>query len=137
VGRQIIRSVHQNQTEIHLQLKPPHLGRLRMSLETVNDGMRISILTEHQSTREMLRAHTGELRTALMEQGVRLEKIDVQVAFNFEQSMANSNKDLKRFNKRRDPGFDMAQDVRKLENTMPLNRPGQAWRPDGNLHLIA
>jgi len=137
VGRQIFRSVQQNQTEIHLQLKPPHLGRLRLSLETVNDGLRVSIMTEHQSTREMLRVHSGELRTALMEQGVRLEKIDVQVAFNFEQSMADSNKNLKKFHKRRDRGFELESDVRKAREPIPLNRLEAVWRADGKLHTIA
>jgi len=137
VGRQIFRSVQQNQTEIHLQLKPPHLGRLRISLDTVNDGLRVSIMTEQQSTREMLRAHSGELRTALMEQGVRLEKIDVQVAFNFEQSMADSNKDLKKFDKRKDRGFELESDVPKTQAPIPLNRLEAAWRSDGKLHTIA
>jgi flagellar hook-length control protein FliK len=37
----------------------------------------------------MLLNHSGELKAALMEQGIRLDKVDVQSTFNFEHYTAH------------------------------------------------
>jgi flagellar hook-length control protein FliK len=102
VGRQILRSLQRGNPEIQLQLKPPHLGRLQMRVDSGGDGIRVHIVTEHQGTRETLSSHANELRSFLAEQGIKLEKVDIQLDHSFDQSMAHSRQDSsKMFDKRR------------------------------------
>ncbi len=137
VNRQIVRSVQENTNEIHLQLKPPHLGRLHISLENVKDGVRVSIVTEQRTTREMLASHVEEMRSLLIEQGIRLEKIDVQIAFNFDQHMAQTREDANQSSGRKKSVFRISGDddtsgAAAMEQLAAL-RPRQ---PSGLLDLI-
>jgi flagellar hook-length control protein FliK len=102
VGRQILRSLQRGNPEIQLQLKPPHLGRLHMRVDNGGDGIRVHIVTEHQGTRETLLSHANELKSSLAEQGIKLEKVDIQFDHSFDQSMSHWRQDLnKMFDKRR------------------------------------
>lgn len=135
VGRQVLRTLQQGGNEIHLQLKPPHLGRIHLSLETLHDGLRISIVTEQQATREMLASHSTELRNLLMEQGVRLEKIDVQIAFNFDQHMAQTRQDSRKSSGQQS-GFQMDEDAEESGTVRPAQSVAGAPRR-GLLDLVA
>lgn len=90
VSRQILRSHLANESEIQIQLKPPSLGRLKIGIEHTAEGLKVSIIAESQSARDMLLANSGDLKTALMEQGIRLEKINVETQADFNQTMANT-----------------------------------------------
>ena len=104
VGRQIIRSHQNGMNQLELQLKPPHLGRLQMQINHSGDAIRVSIVTEQIAAREILLSHVGELRTHLTEQGMRVEKIDIQFDQSFDQSMANARHESSRSNERRQQG---------------------------------
>ncbi|HIJ55061.1 MAG TPA: hypothetical protein HPQ03_02940 [Deltaproteobacteria bacterium] len=104
VGRQIIRSHQNGMNQLVLQLKPPHLGRLQMQINHSGDMIRVSIVTEQIAAREILMSHAGELRTHLTEQGMRVEKIDIQFDQSFDQSMANARNESNRSNERRQQG---------------------------------
>lgn len=52
------------------------------------------MIAEHNSVKEVLMSHVHELREALVEHGVELQKIDVEINHNFGQSMANTQGDL-------------------------------------------
>ena len=47
---------------------------------------------EHQSVKELLLNNINELKEALVQHGVNLEKVDVQVNYNFGQSL-NASKE--------------------------------------------
>ena len=47
---------------------------------------------EHHSVKELLLNNVNELKDALIQQGVKLEKMDVQVNYNFGQSL-NASKE--------------------------------------------
>ena len=104
VSRQIIRSHQNGMNQLELQLKPPHLGRLQMQIIHSGDTIRVSIVTEQMAAREILMSHAGELRTHLTEQGMRVEKIDIQFDQSFDQSMANARHESNRSNERRRQG---------------------------------
>ena len=104
VSRQIIRSHQNGMNQLELQLKPPHLGRLQMQINHSGDTIRVSIVTEQIAAREILMSHAGELRTHLTEQGMRVEKIDIQFDQSFDQSMANARHESNRSNARRQKG---------------------------------
>jgi hypothetical protein len=96
VGRQIVRARLSDANEIRFQLKPPHLGRVQLTIDQGPDGLKVTIITEHQAARDMLTAHTGDLRAALQDQGLQLNKVDVQVSPNFDQTMADSRRESER-----------------------------------------
>ena len=64
-----------------------------MNIETINGGMKLSIVTEHFAARDVLLSQTNELKNMLMDQGVRLDKVEVQLSDNFDQSMANARQE--------------------------------------------
>lgn len=90
VSRQILRSHLTNESEIQIQLKPPSLGRLKMSIENTTEGLKVSIIAESQAARDMLLSNSGDLKTALWEQGIRLERIKVETQADFNQTMADT-----------------------------------------------
>jgi len=90
VSRQILRSRLNNESEIMIQLKPPSLGRLKMSIENTTEGLKVSIITENQAARDMLLSNSGDLKAALMDQGLRLDKINVETQADFQQTMADT-----------------------------------------------
>jgi len=111
VSRQIVKSVENGDKEIRLQLKPPHLGRLQITLETINNSLKVNIVTEHNATREMLIANSAELKSVLFDQGIRLEKVEVQLAFNFDQSMSNTKHDFQKSKGNKNQHFSIPGEV--------------------------
>jgi flagellar hook-length control protein FliK len=101
VSRQILRSRLANESDIQIQLNPPSLGRLKMSIENTAEGLKVSIIAESQSARDMLMSNSGDLKTALMDQGVRLEKINVEIQADFNQTMADTRQGSEGFDGRR------------------------------------
>lgn len=136
VGRQVFRSIQNGEKEVLLQLKPPHLGRLKLSLETVKDVVRVSIVTDNRSTRELLKSHADELKATLLEQGIRLEKLDVRIDFNFGQSMAQARQESNNSRERNQQEFriDEEDTGRRLVENAGL--PGVAVRNAGILDLV-
>jgi hypothetical protein len=96
VGRQIVRARLSDASEVRFQLKPPHLGRIQLTIDQGPEGLKVTVITEHQAARDMLTAHAAELRAALQEQGIQLAKVDVQVSPDFAQTMADSRRESAR-----------------------------------------
>jgi hypothetical protein len=89
VEQKLRLSIPRGDRQLQLHLKPDHLGRLQLNINNTGDQVTVHIITEHESTRDMLLNHSGELKAALMEQGIRLDKVDVQSTFNFEHYTAH------------------------------------------------
>jgi hypothetical protein len=104
VGRQILNSLKSGSNEVKLQLKPPSLGRLKLTIENSGDGFKVRIFTEQRATKEMLLSHAGEIKSSLADQGLRIEKIDVQISNNFDQSMTNARQESNKFYDQRHSG---------------------------------
>jgi flagellar hook-length control protein FliK len=96
VGRQIVRARLSDASEVRFQLKPPHLGRIQLTIDQGPEGLKVTVLTEQQAARDMLTAHAADLRAALQEQGIQLAKVDVQLSPDFAQTMADSRRDSAR-----------------------------------------
>jgi flagellar hook-length control protein FliK len=94
VGRQISRAVVKGERIIKLQLKPPELGMVRVQIDVKNNILRLSMITENSSTKELLLSNVNELRESLVEQGMKVEKIAVDINCNFGQSSTYSNEEL-------------------------------------------
>ena len=94
VGKQISRSILRGERVIRLQLKPPELGTLRVEMDMKDNILKLGMITENSSVKELLLSNVHELRQVLAEQGVKLERFDVQINYNFGQSLANSKEGL-------------------------------------------
>ena len=57
--------------------------------------LRLEMIAENSSVKELLLSNVHELRNALTEQGVKIEGLDVQVGHDFNHSLASSEGGLK------------------------------------------
>lgn len=90
VGRGIVRAMNQGERSLTLQLKPAELGRLTMTIDHQSTGIKVNIVTENQSARDMLASNVNELKAALHSAGISLDSFDVDMNSDFRQSMANA-----------------------------------------------
>jgi flagellar hook-length control protein FliK len=95
VGRQIARSIRSGERIFSLQLKPPELGTLRIKMDIKGNALKLGMIAENNSAKELLLSNVHELREALVEQGVKLERLDITINYDFGQSLANSKEGLK------------------------------------------
>jgi len=92
VGKQISRSIIRGDQLVTLQLKPPDLGTVRIKMDIKDHILRLSMTAEHHSVKELLLNNIHELKEALVQHGVKLETVDVQINHNFGQSL-NASKE--------------------------------------------
>jgi flagellar hook-length control protein FliK len=90
IGRSIVRAVNQGQSEIKIQLKPPELGRMMITIEEMGNGMKVSVVAENQNARDILLSNSNNLKAALASSGVNLENFDVDMGSDFNRSMADA-----------------------------------------------
>jgi len=95
VGRQLSRALLKGDRVIRLRLKPPELGTLKIEMDIKDNVLRLDMIVENSSVKELLLSNVHELRNALTEQGVKIEGLDVQVGHDFNRSLANSEEGLK------------------------------------------
>jgi len=93
VGRQIARSLLGGKRVLRLQLRPPELGTLKVEMDIREDVLRLGMITDNSSVKELLLSKAHELRDALVEQGVKLERLDVQINHNANQFLAHTRED--------------------------------------------
>lgn len=94
VGKQISRSILRGDQVLRLQLKPPELGRVKIEIDIKDHTLKLAMMTDHNSVRELLLNNVHELKEALIQQGVKLEKLDVQINYNFDQSLNGSKEGM-------------------------------------------
>ena len=75
---------------LRLHLKPPELGALRVEIDIKDGVLKLDMMAENQSAKDLLLSNVPELKDALIEQGIKLEKLDVQIHYGFNQTLANS-----------------------------------------------
>jgi flagellar hook-length control protein FliK len=89
VGKQISRSIKRGERILRLQLKPPQLGSLRVEMDMKGNILKLGMTAENSSVKDILLSSVHELKETLSEQGVKLDKIDIDISNNFGQSLAN------------------------------------------------
>lgn len=94
IGRQISQSIIRGEEVIKLQLKPPELGMVRLEIDIQGNVLKLGVITENSMVRDLLLANIQELKETLSYQGVKLDKLDVQISYNFEQSLDDMKEDL-------------------------------------------
>jgi hypothetical protein len=92
VSRQISLSLQRGENHLRLQLRPPQLGAVQIDMNMKDSVLKIGMTTENNSVKEFLVSSIQELRDSLVQQGVKLERLDVQVNYNLGQSMAQARR---------------------------------------------
>jgi flagellar hook-length control protein FliK len=108
VGRQLSRALLRGDRVIRLRLKPPELGSVKIEMDMKEGVLRLEMIAENITVKELLLSNVHELRNALAEQGVKIEGLDVQVGHDFNHSLADSKEGLKerqRLIKQQDSGL--------------------------------
>lgn len=95
VGRQLSRALLRGDRVIRLRLKPPELGAVKIEMDIKDNVLRLEMIAENSSVKELLLSNVHELRNALAEQGIKIEGLDVQVGHDFNHSLADSKEGLK------------------------------------------
>ncbi len=90
VGRQISRSILKGESVFKLQLHPPELGGMKVDMDIKDNILKLGVIIENSSVKELLLSNAHELRQALVEQGVKLDKLNIQISYNSGQSLNNS-----------------------------------------------
>ncbi len=137
VSKSLVRAINQGENSLRIQLKPPELGRLLMTIDNTGNNMKISIITDNQAAKDILVSNMNDIRTALSNSGVTLERFDVDMNSNFQQSMADARNQAGNSGKRQQNRERLLVDP---VTGMSMNDPTgvlKALNLDGSLHYIA
>ncbi len=66
-------------SQVRIQLDPPELGRVRVDIRMRNDTLFLHVETETTAGRDLLNSRLGQLREALQQQGILVERANVQM----------------------------------------------------------
>lgn len=86
IGKQISKAIIRGDGVIRFQLKPSELGFVRLEMHMTDNHLNISAAAENSTAKELLLSNIQELREVLQGQGVRLDKIDVHISQDFNQT---------------------------------------------------
>jgi flagellar hook-length control protein FliK len=67
------------QSEMRIQLKPEHLGRVQLKIATEQQQVVVKVMAELPMVKELLEGNLHQLRTELQGQGLEIHKFDVSV----------------------------------------------------------
>ncbi len=84
-----IRSAHQRDGQIQLRLSPPELGNLKIQLTVNESAITANLETETSAARTVLLDNLPALRERLADQGITIEKFNVDVGREGQQQADN------------------------------------------------
>lgn len=135
VGKSIVRSINTGNNTIQMQLKPPELGKVFMNIDHSGSSVKVSVITEHQSAKDILAANVHEIKTMLSSSGINLESFEVDMSSDFHQSMADARSRNQSAGKKQGSqgsGDDTLDDI-----TDNLTMQAAAINDNGSLHFVA
>ena len=136
LGRQISRSIQRGDRVLKIQLKPPELGVVKVALDLKENVLKLGMITENSAVKELLLANASELREALVEQGVKLEKIDVQIGDHSNQTLSDLKEGLKE-GRHGNQGVGKGQSQSTDHRVDGQTDPSTSYRKDQLLDLVA
>jgi hypothetical protein len=104
LGRQISRSLIRGDGIVQLRLKPSELGTVRLEMQMTDNRMHVTVAAENGTVKELLMGNVQELKEMLQAQGIRLEKLDVNVGGDFSRTFSNLNEGHHNGNSHKDRG---------------------------------
>lgn len=137
VGKSLVRAINQGENTLKIQLKPPELGRLLMTIDNTGNSMRVSIMTENHAAKEIITQNVTELRSVLSNSGVNLERFEVDMSSDFRQSMADARQQSGNFGKRGKNKSPAGSGNSVTEGGMETANKQNTLNQDGSVHLVA
>ena len=138
VSRGLVRSINLGINELKIQLKPPELGRLVMTIDQTGNNMRVNIMAENQSARDILISNMNELKAVLSNSGINLESFEVDLGSDFRQSMADARGQADGFGKNNQNRSNGSQENDSSgEQSSESNGGDTDSKEAGSLHYIA
>ena len=137
VGKSVVRAINQGENTLSLQLKPPELGRLLMTIDHAGNSMKVSIITENHAAKDILTSNMNELKTVLANAGISLEKFDVDMDSNFRQSMADAKNQSSQFGKKKQNKGNNQLDAVTVEGKNDSAGGMIAAIQNGSYHFVA
>lgn len=127
VIEQIVSSVkvelNDDKSTMMIQLRPEHLGKLSFSLTSENGVITANFMAENPAVKELIEANLAQLRVSLQEQGIDVDKLEVNVADNnmFNQdnnknNFANQSNKKKRAARMMDIAINSTEEVDNIED---------------------
>ena len=135
VGKSIVRSINTGNNTIQMQLKPPELGKVFMNIDHSGSSVKVSVITEHQSAKDILAANVNEIKTLLSSSGINLESFEVDMSNDFQQSMADARSRNQSTGKKQ--GAQGSGDDTQDDMTDSLAMQAAAINDNGSLHFVA
>lgn len=80
---------------IKIILKPDHLGELRLTVKQVDDQMRVRMEAENHTVKEVLDKNSQAIRDALRQQGIDVDRIEVELRHQKEQQEQQADQESK------------------------------------------
>lgn len=78
----LMKNMGQGQRQLTLRLDPPQMGRVQVMLTVRNNEVSAVLRTEKHETGQMLAEQMQHLRHSLEQQGLKVQKLDVQTQLN-------------------------------------------------------
>ncbi|ACL02720.1 Large adhesion/ Putative flagellar hook-length control protein (putative FliK) [Desulfatibacillum aliphaticivorans] len=88
LGSQVVQALNRRDNRIRLQLHPQQLGKVDVNLNLKKNVLSVGMSAETEAVKEILISHVSELKNALADQGIVVDKIEVNVRQNPEQNLA-------------------------------------------------
>ncbi len=120
LGKQISNSVARGDKVISLQLTPPELGTIKLSIEIKDNSLRIGMLTETSTAKEILLTNSNDLKHVLANYGIKLDRLDVLVNPNSGHSLTDSNYGFgQEYKQHKETGSSLLSDADAKEDISP------------------
>ena len=82
ITEQMQTLVQEERTEVRIQLKPEHLGEMKIKLSLERGIMVAEFVVENEAVREVIASQLPQLHTALQEQGANVGEMMVNLGFS-------------------------------------------------------
>ena len=109
-------------SEVRIELKPEHLGELKIRISMERGIMTAEFLVESRRVQEMISAQLPGLYAALQEQGTALSDVSIDIGFGGEQA-DSQNSSQRRSTGRRGQDSPQTRDVASPRGYLGAN----AW----------
>ena len=113
------------------------MGIVKLEMQLTDNQLSLSVAAENRSVKELLLSNMHELRETLQSQGIRIDKLDIQLNNDFDQSLANFQEG-QREGSRASSGDGARDDQVNNDEAVEVAVLNRAWpRDDSTIELVA
>lgn len=135
VGRQMSRAMLRGDKTLKIQLKPPELGMVKIEMDVQHNTLKVNMVAENATVKELLLSNVGELRENLTQQGIQIENVNVQINNNQNTAFADAHQN--RGNGSGTNRNSNRSDISPNENENQEVNPSMSTKGDHMVSLVA